>query len=158
MFEDGPWMMEKSHPEWGWVTVISYLQRRWDPHVHTIKWVSMSPPSSTGDATYIGGWGSETGLSVPPNREIVFRVRDVIATRSCVSARRDAGAAGAGGTQISSCSCCLPLACPVASQRVMARPGEGVSSYFWYFQWYYPVARIIHCRHELKPLSISIDR
>ena len=34
----------------------------------------------------IGSWGSESGLSVPPNREIVFRVRDVIATRSCVSA------------------------------------------------------------------------
>ena len=39
------------------------------------------------DDVNIGSWGSETGLSVPPNREVVFRVRDVIATRSCVSAR-----------------------------------------------------------------------
>ena len=30
--------------------------------------------------------GSETGLSVTPYREIVFRVRAAIATRSCVSA------------------------------------------------------------------------
>ena len=69
---------------------------------------------------HIGGWGSETGLTVPPNREIVFRVRDVIVTRSCVSARRDSGVARAGGTEMScSSSCCsCPPVCPVASRRV----------------------------------------
>ena len=72
----------------------------------------------------IGGWGSETGLTVPPNREIVFRVRDVIATRSCVSARRDSGVARAGGTQ-KSCSSSCPPVCPGASRcpgRVRVRP------------------------------------
>ncbi len=32
--------------------------------------------------------GSETGMSVTPDREIVFRVRDAIARRSCVGAKR----------------------------------------------------------------------
>ena len=85
------------------------------------------------DIIYIGGWGSETGLSVPPNREIVFRVRDVIATRSCVSARRDSGVARAGGTQMS-CSCSPPFAPPrtrpgralppTRPGRVTVRPGR----------------------------------
>ena len=100
-----------------------YRKVSWRKHlavvVVVIVWhIALHFPSTM---HWIGGLGgSETGLTITPNQEVVFCVHDGIAMWSCVSARCNSAVARAGSTKKScSCSCCSsPCQGPSGSRKV----------------------------------------